>query len=71
MPGPVEIHEFPNVYPFNQHIEKVGTINGVACTSHGYGVFLLEAANMVYLFPGYDSWAAKLLVQERDPLVWN
>lgn len=71
MPRPVEIHVFPDVYPFNQCVEQVSTINGLACTKHGYGVFVLVPLNVIYLFPGYDSWAAKLLVQERDPLVWN
>lgn len=72
MPRPVEIIEYPPIYPFIGAVEIgiLGT-DGKEAIKTGEGVFLSPGTNTIYLFPGHDWVEALLLHEDRDHLVWN
>lgn len=72
MPCPVQVIEYPAVYPFtDMTVAEVIDTEGNEAIKTGEGVFLSPGTNTIYLFPGCDWVEAQLLYEDRDHLAWN
>lgn len=70
MPEPIEVHEYPDVYPFNSVATCYGQ-GGVECERCDKGIYFDKASNVLYLFPGHDRWLAKMVIEEKSHLKRN